>query len=115
MAMRTRREEWTERVRRWRKSGLTAREFGQSSGLNPSTLTYWAWRLGREGRSHGQSDKPPHRRSPSVAAAFVELVSEGIADSRFELELGGGRRLRIPPGFEQSALERLLVVLEAQR
>jgi len=35
------------------------------------------------------------------------------SDSRFELELGNGRRLRIPATFEAAALERLLTVLEA--
>jgi len=42
-------------------------------------------------------------------------MTHGIADGCFELELGGERRLRIPPGFEAAALERLLVVLEARR
>jgi len=33
----------------------------------------------------------------------------------FELELSGARRLRIPTGFDPSALERLLAVLEGRR
>jgi hypothetical protein len=42
----------------------------------------------------------------------VELVSDAVPDGRFELELAGGRRLRIPVGFEAEALERLLGVVE---
>jgi hypothetical protein len=45
----------------------------------------------------------------------VELVSDAVADGRFELELAGGHRLRIPVGFEAEALERLLGVVERGR
>ena len=41
---------------------------------------------------------------------LVELRG-GVVDDRFELELGGGRRLRIPRGFDADALARLLAVL----
>jgi hypothetical protein len=37
----------------------------------------------------------------------------GAAETRFEVELGNGRRLRVPPVFESSALKALLAVLEA--
>ncbi len=111
--MRTRREEWARRVRRWRRSGLTARDFADSIGVNRNTLTYWAWRL--EGGRSGGDDGQCRQELPSTTEAFVELITEGIADGRFELELAGNRRLRIPPGFEPGALERLLAVLEARR
>jgi hypothetical protein len=48
-------------------------------------------------------------------ASFVEITPAGGADSRFEVELGSGRQLRIPPTFDSAALERLLDVLEAHR
>jgi len=41
---------------------------------------------------------------------MVELSGGGV-DDRFELELGSGRRLRIPPRFDAEALARLLAVL----
>jgi hypothetical protein len=91
---------------------LTAREFSESIGVKPGTLTYWAWRLGREGKA-ATTDRPAtargQRRAPT---AFVELVSEAVGDGRFELELAGGRRLRIPVGFEAEALKRPLGVVE---
>jgi hypothetical protein len=34
-------------------------------------------------------------------------------DARFELELGAGRRLRVPASFDAAELRRLLDVLEA--
>jgi len=112
--MRTRREEWARHVHRWRRSGLTAREFASSVGINPSTLTYWAWRLGRDA-----GGRTPRKRSvpskPKTPTSFVEILGEAIPDGRFELELAGGRRLRIPARFDRSALEQLLAVLEDRR
>jgi hypothetical protein len=44
----------------------------------------------------------------------VELLGGAVADDRFELECGAGRRLRIPAGFDAAGLERLLAVLEGR-
>jgi len=112
--MRTRRGEWVERVGRWRRSGLTAKEFARSVGVNPGTLMYWACRLGRERRAQVASQRATVVL-PAPEPAFVELLTAGGSDSRFELDLGTGRRLHIPARFEAAALERLLAVLEAAR
>ena len=114
--MRTGRAAWARRVQRWRRSGQTTREFAASIGVKPTTLAYWAWRLKREAR-----DAPPPAggRAPAsgVASAppFVEVLVDGPAPGGFVLELGDGRRLRIPAGFEAAALTRLLAVLEGAR
>ncbi len=113
--MQTRRTEWAERVSRWRRSGLTAKEFARSVGVNAGTLTYWAWRLGRERRRVGQVRQRSRAAVAMPASAWLEITTAGGADSRFELELNSGRRLRIPATFEVAALERLLAVLEAAR
>jgi hypothetical protein len=42
------RDRWAGLVRRWRRSGQSAREFVERAGLNAGTLAYWAWRLNRE-------------------------------------------------------------------
>lgn len=113
--MRTRREEWAQHVGRWRRSGQTAREFASSIGVNPSTLSYWAWRLGREagGRQAARKRSVPSKRT--APTSFVEILGEAIPDGRFELELAGGRRLRIPSRFDRDTLEQLLAVLEDRR
>lgn len=111
--MADRRAEWAKRVRQWRRSGLTARAFAASIGVKSGSLTHWAWRLGRE-----QAERPPARPRPRMAAApptFVEVISETLGETRFELTLGNGRRLHIPARFEAAALERLLAVLEPPR
>jgi len=113
--METRRAEWAERVGQWRRSGLTAKEFARSVGVNAGTLTYWACRLGREQRVAGQAGQRSRAAVARPASAWLEISAAGGADSRFELELNSGRRLRIPATFEVAALERLLAVLEAAR
>lgn len=103
--MRTREQEWGERVAGWRRSGLTAKRFAASIGVNAGTLTHWAWRLGR-----GQ------RRAAAVPVrALVEVMSTAVCDERFEVVVAGGRRVHVPAIFDAAALERLLAVLEAER
>jgi hypothetical protein len=58
------RDRWREHVEQWISSGLTAAEYGDRAGVNPRTLSYWKWRLGRE--SGGSTT------STSVAT-FVEV------------------------------------------
>jgi hypothetical protein len=118
------REEWAKRVERWRESGLTSAEFAAELGINPRTLTYWKWVLGKEAR--GEKREWPSRKSvrrarrPSTSSAesksaLPELVEvhTALRDARFELELGAGRRIRVPASFDAMELRRLLDVLEA--
>lgn len=104
------RAEWAKRVERWRDSGLSAAEFGAEIGVNPRTLTYWKWLLRQEGRP-----KRPRRdraaKAAPAATPFVE-VRTTPSSATFELALGNGRRLQIPPGFDTDTLTRLLAVLE---
>jgi transposase len=104
--MESRRAQWAEQVRQWRRSGLTASEFAKRVGINASTLTHWAWRLSRR----PEADTEAESRVAS-SASLVELVAGAIDDRRFELELGDGRRLRIPAQFNVRDLEQLLALL----
>jgi hypothetical protein len=121
------REEWAKRVERWRDSGLTCAEFAAEVGINPRTLTYWKWILGKEARGEKREYSRPRGRKSRVrraidagakptAASIVDGIVEVQAvprDARFELELGAGRRLRVPASFDAAELRRLLEVLEA--
>jgi transposase-like protein len=104
--MRTSREKWAKRVERWKDSGLTAKEFARELGLNPRSLVFWKWQLGRAAtpaRAKLERSKP---------LPLVELaVSAG--SPQFEVEVRGGRRLIIPSSFDGDALRRLLAVLES--
>jgi hypothetical protein len=117
-------EVWAKRVARWRDSELTANEFAQEIGVNANTFKHWAWKLGA-----GVGDKPRGRqRTPrgERSASFIEVAPptapaverdaaaapETRAASVFELVLGDGRTLRVPPDFDAGALRRLVAALE---
>ncbi len=109
--MRGTREQWAKRVREWRRSGLSAKEFAATAGVKRGTLTHWAWRLGKESREAARSEAPER---PAAAGDIFAIVPRRC-DAAFELELCGGRRLRIPEEFSAEALGRLLSVLESGR
>jgi len=111
--MRSKRHEWEERVARWRRSGLTGKEFAASIGVNAGTLAHWAWRLGRTSLPR-QTKGKQHRRA--VAPGVIEVIGRaGAVDNGFDLQLGCGRRVHVPIAFDAAALRRLLEVLEERR
>ncbi|HVW25733.1 MAG TPA: IS66 family insertion sequence element accessory protein TnpB [Polyangiaceae bacterium] len=110
MQPRTSAEEWQKRVERWRESGLSADQFAAELGINAGTLRFWQYKLGKATRM-GASAEGGTRKATATGPTFVEVRSAN-PDARFELELGNGRRIRVPVGFDPRALEQLLAVLE---
>jgi hypothetical protein len=108
---RTSAEEWQKRIERWRESGLTADQFATELGINAGSLRFWGYKLNKAKRTAAALVPAPRNRRVEPATAFVEVRS-AVSQSSFELELGNGRRLRVPNGFEPEALERLLELLE---
>ena len=91
---------------RWEESGESAAEFGARVGVSARTVCRWR----RELR------KAATERVEPALAKIVEVRSAHVAaDDRFEIRLGGGRSVGVPPTFDAAALERLLRVLEASR
>ena len=105
------RETWAKRVERWMDSGLTAKEFAAEAGLNPSTLSYWKWRL-RAKRTAKRRPATKSARRAMSPLSFVEVTKAVAAAEPFEIELGSGVRVRVPGSFDADALSRLLGVLE---
>jgi transposase len=99
--------EWRVRVEKWRKSGLTAAEYAERSGLKAKSLQWWRWRLGLGGR--------PGMQAMPVQPAFVEVVG-GLRSPAGDLEvqLPGGACVRVPTGFDAADLARVLQVLEGR-
>lgn len=106
--MRTSRDEWRKRVERWKDSGLTAEQYASELGINAKTLQFWKYKLAKPTPSAQRA-----RRHPRVEATLplIEVQAASADGSAFELELSGGKRLRIPAAFEVESLERLLAVL----
>jgi hypothetical protein len=87
-------------VREWRASGKSAAEFAASRRINANTLKWWSSELSR---------------ATSLSPPVVE-VSLGAASEANELEvrLAGGASIRVPRGFDEETLRRLLGVLEGR-
>jgi len=104
------RELWREHVQRWKDGGLTARQYAAETGINVHTLTTWSSRLRREA---GTTVAP--RNGRSLAPRFVEVAAEGVtaADGRaavLEIVVGDAT-VRVPVGFDEATLARLLAVV----
>jgi transposase-like protein len=91
-----------ELVSHWKRSGLSAREFAARVGINPRTLERWSYELGRRARGERET----------ALATIVEVRGTSSVDQRFEVELSGGRRVRVPSSFDAEALRRLVTALE---
>lgn len=116
MATRT---EWSERVKRWKRSGLSAAEFGRREGLKATQLYWWTWKLGASEPAPAP-DEPrflpvrvvsaPAAAPSRPAAALVTTSSSGSAVGAIEIALPNGRLVRVPPGFDPATLERVLAI-----
>lgn len=102
--------EWSKRVRRWRRSGLTAKEYGAKAGLNPSTLTYWSWRLSAEQRAAAAAAGS----TSGDRGALVE-IAVAHATSPIEIALERGTRVRVAAGADEATLMMVLRALEVAR
>ncbi len=112
------RAEWTERVKRWKRSGLSAAEFARREGLKAKQLHWWTWKLGAS-----DGAPPPEEPrflpvrvvsapapAPSALAEFVKTSPSGSAATAIEIALPNGRLVRVPPGFDPATLERVLAI-----
>lgn len=105
-----RREEWRRVLVRFRRSRMSLRAFAAFHGMNWRTLQHWKYVLGKEGGSDGVTAGDGGDKLP-----FVEVrPATATADGRFEVEIGQGRRVRVPASFDAGALTRLLGVLEGR-
>ena len=90
---------WRERVRLWRESGQSAREFARERGFAPGTLQWWSSRLHR-------SDTPRFVRLVPRTAVAPDLPA--APDLVVEI---GGARVRVTPGFDAALLAQVVRVL----
>jgi transposase-like protein len=111
------RAERLAQVRAWTASGLSAAQFAPQVGASPSTLAWWRWKLRREGALRSRSRR--HRGRAKTPLAFVEIAPEATAEGPragavLELQVADVV-LRIPEGFEERTLARVLQVLRGPR
>ena len=98
---------------RWRRSGLTLREFGQQRGIPLSTLTWWRQVF----RRAGEPVDPASKSTPAAnAVVFTEVPRPATiptTPSVLEIVLRSGHVLRVPAGADTDTLQRVLQVLQA--
>ena len=119
----TGRDEWSKRVQRWVESGLTAKEFAAETGLKASTLSYWKWRLGSEQQAESSAStaaksRTPQRsdRSRASRPTFVEYSpASASGGAPLELVLHESMTVRIPVGFDEGTLSRVLRLVGVSR
>ncbi len=91
-------------------SGLRIGEFARSRGIPPARFSWWRCEIRR---------RLERSRLPRGVTQFAEAVV--VAPSSFDdqpgvglvVELGPGRRVEIPVGFDAQTLRRLLGVLSS--
>ena len=98
MAQRRSAEEIRQVVQQYRAGGLSQREFSQQTGIKLSTL-------GRYVRREGRSDAPEQ-------LVRVKLEAPAEPDTGFVLMLGNGRRIASGWEFSDTALAKLIRVVE---
>lgn len=98
---------WRALVREQESSGASVQEFARRRGLSAATLYWWRSRL-RQGRA-GRGDR---LQLAPVTILPSEAGPQARAPAAFELDLAGGRRLRVPADFDADALRRLVATLE---
>lgn len=102
------REDWAERIKRWKKSGLTAAEFGEREGIAGKQLHWWKWHLGKK-EVLSASESPLRLLPVSVVPSRDVQVSQ---ETPLEIVLQSGHILRVPHGFDPATLRSVLLVLE---
>ena len=94
------REQMKDFFTRWKKSGLSVREFGAKEGIGYPKIQYWRRRL---------SSAPQTNKSFSEFVP-VELVNSGTPEA-LEVVLPNGLRCHVPQGFEAAELRRMIGAL----
>jgi hypothetical protein len=77
-------ELWLERIREWKASGLSARQFAEGKPYKASSLTWRQWQLhhssgGAPTKREAKVKRPPQRRSRSGARSALQPVNSAMA------------------------------------
>jgi hypothetical protein len=118
---------WRRVLADWRGSGLSRAAYCRQRGISYATLNFWKSRI--EGSAVGGRTTAARRRRQAKPGSvsqsrFVELavatgagaVASVAADSAgagYEIVLAGGRRLRVPRGFDVDEVTRLLALVSS--
>jgi hypothetical protein len=93
----------------WRRSGSSMTDFARGLGCEPRRLGRWFRQLGEA----MALEAPPRPASP--ATRFIEVTSPKAKAAEHPLELVvGGVVVRVPTGFDETTLRRVLDTLSVK-
>jgi hypothetical protein len=98
-------KKWSARVREWKSSGLTAKQFSEGREFKGSTLVYWASCL-RRGRVGAASDA----RLPRVPR-MARVVRTAAAPDQTLVVSVGSARVAVRAGFGEALLRQVVRAL----
>jgi hypothetical protein len=107
--------EWARLVRKWQRSGQSASAFGAAHRVNPSTLTWWKWRLGSDSGGVGPPAEPPRLVPVDVVDDSVERARVTADDNGWELTTASGARLSVRGPLTGADLATVLATLTTKR
>jgi hypothetical protein len=104
---------WRDVLRRQAKSGLSVRALCRREQLTESA--FYAWRRTVAERN-GEVKSQTGRGGPQRAPAFLPMMvtDRSARESLIEMELAGGRILRLPESMPVERLVELVQALEAR-
>jgi len=113
MAERRSAAEWARVVRRWRRSGSSTAEFAAAEGVKPSTLSWWAWKLGLSERRQTTPDSNRPRDAKALQLVPVQVVTTTpVVAPEAAVEIAIGTRVvRVRSGFDRETFAAVLEVL----
>ena len=106
----TKAAEWSVRVKQWRASGRSAREYCRGKDFTAATLLWWSSRLRRAGAGPGAATAP-------VRLARVVRLAErddGARTAPIVVHVGGAR-VEVSAGADAAALAAVMDALGARR
>jgi hypothetical protein len=107
--------EWARLVRKWQRSGQSARAFGAAHGVNPRTLTWWKWRLGSDSDGVHPPAGPPRLVPVDVVDEGAERARVTVDGSSWELTTASGERLAVRGRLTGADLAAVLTTLTTRR
>ena len=100
--------EWCKRLQRWAKSGLGADRFAEQEGVTVSTLYRWGLGPVKQGRGRPRTGVRPAMLPVVVTPDAVALLEPAPT---LEILLRGGEVVRVPRGFDDDTLVRVVRAL----
>jgi hypothetical protein len=104
-------ETWKDRVERWKASGLGAKELAAAEDISPYSLSWWRWRLHREGEAPAARTATRKPKAKPASMSFVPVVVRDAPATPMDVILPGDVRVRVDAGFDEASLLRLVRAL----